>query len=85
MFSKLYLGTNNPAEIFSEEDKKHMILHDERTKRSFLATKVFSLGRHGVSLVAKASEVNWDSIYRVIHELRRIGHFAGCKRRHVVL
>lgn len=48
----------------------HMIRLDERTKRHFLATKALSLGRHGVSLVAKSSGVNRDTIYRGIHELR---------------
>ena len=70
MFSKLYLGTNNPAEVLSEEDKKHMSQLDERTKRGFLATKALSLGRHGVSLVAKASGANRDTIYKGIHELK---------------
>ncbi len=70
MFSSLYSGTNNPAEILSEVDLKHMSQLDERTKRHFLATKVLSLGRHGVSLVAKASGVNRDTIYKGIHELK---------------
>lgn len=70
MFSRLYLGTNNPAEILSEVDLKHMSQLDERTKRHFLATRALSLGRHGVSLVAEASGVNRDTIYRGIRELK---------------
>ena len=66
----LYLGTNNPAEILSEVDLKHMSQLDERTKRHFLATRALSLGRHGVSLVAEASGVNRDTIYRGIRELK---------------
>ena len=70
MFSRQYLGTNNPAEILSEIDLKHMSQLDERTKRHFLATRALSLGHHGVSLVAKASGVNRDTIYKGIHELK---------------
>ena len=70
MFSRLYLGTNNPAEILSEVDLKHMSQLDERTKRHFLATKALSLGQHGVSLVSKASGANRDTIYRGIRELK---------------
>lgn len=70
MFSRQYLGTNNPAEILSEADKKYMSQLDEKSKRLFLATRTLLLGRHGVSLVAKASGVNRDTIYKGIHELK---------------
>ena len=70
MFTKLCLGTNNPAEILSDADLKHMSQLDERTKRHFLATKALSLGRHGVTWVAEASGVNRDTIYKGIHELK---------------
>jgi hypothetical protein len=70
MLSKVCLNTRNPAEILSESDIKHMSQLDERTKRGFLATRALSLGRHGVSLVAKASGVNRDTIYRGIHDLK---------------
>ena len=43
MFSSLYPGTNNPAEILSEVDLKHKSQLDERTTRHFLATKALSL------------------------------------------
>jgi len=70
MLSKVCLNTRNSAEILSESDIKHMSQLDERTKRGFLATRALSLGRHGVSLVAKASGVNRDTIYRGIHDLK---------------
>ena len=82
MFSRLYLGTNNPAEILSEVDLKHMSQLDERTKRHFLATKALSLGRHGVSLVAEASGVNRDTIYRGIRKLKTGEQLPkGCVRK----
>lgn len=61
---------------------KHMSQLDERTKRHFLATKALALGRHGVSLVAEASGVNRDTIYKGIHELKsddQLPH--GCVRK----
>lgn len=70
MFSRQYLGTNNPAEILSETDMKYMSLLDEKSKRRFLATKAISLGCHGVTWVAEASRVNRDTIYKGIHELK---------------
>ena len=36
MFSRQYLGTNNPAEILSEADMKYMSQLDEKSKRRFL-------------------------------------------------
>ena len=82
MFSRLYLGTNNPAEILSEVDLKHMSQLDERTKRHFLATRALSLGRHGVSLVAEASGVNRDTIYRGIRKLKTGEQLPkGCVRK----
>ena len=77
MFSRLYLGTNNPAEILSEVDLKHMSQLDERTKRHFLATRALSLGRHGVSLVAEACGVNRDTIYRASGNSRLV---SSCPR-----
>ena len=70
MFSRQYLGTNNPAEILSETDMKYMSLLDEKSKRRFLATKTISLECHGVTWVAEASRVNRDTIYKGIHELK---------------
>lgn len=70
MFSRQYLGTNNPAEILSETDMKYMSLLDEKSKRRFLATKAISPGCHGVTWVAEASRVNRDTIYKGIHELK---------------
>ena len=43
---------------------------DERTKRCFLATKAIALGLHGVSLVACASGVSRNTIYRGINDLK---------------
>ena len=70
MFSRQYLGTNNPAEISSEADMKYMSQLDEKSKRRFLATKAIPLGCHGVTWVAEASGVNMDTIYKGIHELK---------------
>lgn len=68
------MSTNNPAEVLSEFDLKYMSQLDERARRHFLATKAIGLGRHGVALVAEASGVNRDTIYRGIRELRSDEH-----------
>ena len=61
---------------------KHMSQLDERTKRHFLATRALSLGRHGVSLIAEASGVNRDTIYRGIRELKNNEQLPkGCVRK----
>ena len=61
---------------------KHMSQLDERTKRHFLATRALSLGRHGVSLVAEASGVNRDTIYRGIRKLKTGEQLPkGCVRK----
>lgn len=43
---------------------------DERVKRLFLATRANHLGKHGVTMVSKASGVNRKTIYRGIRELK---------------
>lgn len=43
---------------------------DERAKRLFLATRADHFGKHGVTLVSKASGVNRKTIYRGIRELK---------------
>ena len=48
---------------------------DERSKRLFLATRANHLGKHGVTLVSKASGVNRNTIYRGLQELKATDRF----------
>lgn len=68
------MSTNNPAEVLFEFDLKYMSQLDERARRHFLATKTIGQGRYGVALVAEASGVNRDTIYRGIRELNSDEH-----------
>lgn len=59
-----------PAEILSDLDISLICQLDERAKRLFLATRANHLGKHGVTMVSKASGVNRKTIYRGIREIK---------------
>lgn len=62
-----------PTEILSDMDISFISQLDERAKRLFLATRANHLGKHGVTMVSKASVVNRKTIYRGIRELNTTG------------
>lgn len=62
--------SNMPNEVLSDMDRMLIRQLDERAKRLFLATRASHLGKHGVTLVSKASGMNRKTIYRGIRELK---------------
>lgn len=62
--------TNNPSDVFSDMELKLMETLNERQLRQFVAAKADEYGCHGVSIVCGAYDINRDTVYRGIKELR---------------
>lgn len=66
------LARRTLSEVLSDMDMRLISQLDKRAIRLFFATRANHLGKHGITLVSKASGANRKTIYRGIHELNAI-------------